>query len=141
MQLKIRLLLISLFLLSLTILFISFDSSSGSGKLRFNQSTGNGNPLPDVDILQAEKIELKKHKDFTNFVYFDISIGDKPLGRIVLGLYGKVAPKTSTNFLTLAKGVEGYGYQGSIFHRVIKNFMVNLNLMQIQGGDFERKDG
>ncbi|MDR1555022.1 MAG: peptidylprolyl isomerase [Campylobacteraceae bacterium] len=46
-------------------------------------------------------------------------------GNITLKLYPKVAPKACENFITLAKN--GY-YDGVIFHRVIKNFM-------IQGGD------
>lgn len=31
-------------------------------------------------------------------VYFDISHGDEPMGRVVLGLYGKTVPKTAENF-------------------------------------------
>ena len=46
-------------------------------------------------------------------------------GDIELELYAKIAPKAVENFLTHAK--EGY-YNHTIFHRVIKNFM-------IQGGD------
>jgi peptidylprolyl isomerase len=46
-------------------------------------------------------------------------------GEIVFKLFPKIAPKAVENFIGLTK--KGY-YDGVIFHRVIKNFM-------IQGGD------
>jgi peptidyl-prolyl cis-trans isomerase B (cyclophilin B) len=81
-----------------------------------------------IGSIQCDDLEV------TDKVFFDITIGGKPIGRIVLGCFGKVVPETCKNFVTLAQREGKEGYKGSKFHRVIPSFM-------LQGGDFTRGDG
>ncbi|TCD62901.1 hypothetical protein EIP91_006258 [Steccherinum ochraceum] len=75
-------------------------------------------------------------------VFFDISVDNSPIGRVIFELYADTAPKTCENFRALCTGEKGLSsiserllyYKGSIIHRSIKDFM-------IQGGDFTKRNG
>ncbi|CAE8705883.1 unnamed protein product, partial [Polarella glacialis] len=74
-------------------------------------------------------------------VYFEITIGFSPAGRIVMELRPDVVPDTAENFRCLCTGERGLGasgkplhYKGSKFHRIVQGFMC-------QGGDITMGDG
>jgi peptidyl-prolyl cis-trans isomerase B (cyclophilin B) len=89
----------------------------------------------------AHADEAPAEPEITDKIYMDVSFGGEKVGRIVVGLFGGVVPKTAANFKALATGefegkklAPGVGYKGVTFHRVLKDFV-------LQGGDFERGNG
>ena len=67
-------------------------------------------------------------------MFFDVSIGGLPIGRIKMELFKHIVPKTAENFRQFCTGEfrrngVPLGYKTSPFHRIMKDFM-------IQGGDF-----
>lgn len=65
-------------------------------------------------------------------VFFDITIDGNKAGRVVMELFKDIVPKTAENFLQLCTGSAGkskqsgksLSFKGSIFHRIIKGFMM-----------------
>jgi len=119
------------------------------------QGTEEGKPRQPVKIVNCGELgagagaassdapAAKKSKGDSGkpMVFFDMSIGGKPAGRIEMELRKDIVPKTAENFRALCTGEKGKGrqgkplsYKGSAFHRVIPGFMC-------QGGDFTKGNG
>ncbi|XP_069135671.1 uncharacterized protein [Argopecten irradians] len=99
-------------------------------------------PLPLYSTLTEES-----YKDYLNsknheYVYMDISIGDKPAGRLVIELFTDKVPRTCENFKALCTGEKGTSpetdyklhFKNSLFHRIVRNGW-------IQGGDIYHSRG
>ena len=41
----------------------------------------------------------------TDKVFFDLAAGGKPVGRVVIGLFGNIVPKTTANFVALGNAI------------------------------------
>merc|ERR1712168_1037595 len=90
--------------------------------------------LPLLCLISCVLADRKDEILVTKKVFFDISIGDAPVRRIEIGLFGDLVPKTTKNFYQLSTGENRFGFKGSKFHRIIRDFMM-------QGGDFTSGDG
>ncbi len=103
------------------------------GGVVFLLSNGNISFMPKDNIQPQAQQEREQLKEEEGTVTLDeVALADMHtnFGVITLELFPKEAPKTVDNFVKLAKSDF---YNGTKFHRVIKDFM-------IQGGDPNSKD-
>lgn len=60
----------------------------------------------------------------TNVCWLDIQIGQSPIQRVEISLYGTITPLTAANFKSLCLNENGVGYKGSEIFRIISEFSV-----------------
>lgn len=87
--------------------------------------------VPTKKVMPPKMDPIPTLPKVTHRVFFDIQIDEESAGRIVMGLFGEIAPKAVENFAALCNCGKGKSkltgkdlcYKGSIIHRVIPNFM------------------
>merc|ERR1712002_394400 len=111
-----------------------------TGKYIFLELSGNFIPYSDLQATYKMTNTEESAQAPRPRVFFDVTIGEESIGRIVFELFNDVVPKTAENFRALCVGFKpentskNLHFKGSIFHRIIKDFMV-------QGGDFTNFNG
>lgn len=92
------------------------------------EASSKGSGAPEVDPSHDTNYTppLGEPNAANPRVYFDLEVGNAPIGRVIIELKADVAPKTAENFRQLCTGEAGFGYKGSPFHRVIPNFMCQV---------------
>ena len=107
-----------------------FENNGGDTQsISYQSSDGGGEQI--VSNNQGLRMRIKKiNKQDYPLCFMNISNGNQPMGKVIFKLYKKRVPKTVENFVYHLDR----NYQGTKFHRVIKEFM-------IQGGDYENGDG
>lgn len=64
----------------------------------------------------------------TKRVFLDVAIEGRPIGRIVIGLYGDAVPVGAQRFAELAAGQRGIGYRRKEFYKIAKNYIQNVGV-------------
>lgn len=137
-------------IISLVVVIFSIDFMNHHHKKRMKERKRRERERKHRKERRQRRIERRKHIEYErkreeerkskyekrpdDMVYMDITAGKYKLGRVIIKLFSDVTPKTCENFKVLCSNRKRPSYRNSIFHRVVKGFM-------IQGGDFTNHDG
>lgn len=107
----------------LLFLIALFVFPSCNNKQKPNKSKASADSIKSQSMPNVSKIKVKQKIAIPQdraIVTAEAKIRTS-MGTIIIGLYGKDAPKTVENFIELSKN--NY-YRGVLFHRIAKNFLI-----------------
>jgi peptidyl-prolyl cis-trans isomerase B (cyclophilin B) len=114
------------FLFFLLLFIMVFLTACGKSETIADKKVKEDKPVAEHQEKNEGEKQMSMYPQFTEVQDDEkVVIMETTMGNIKIKLFPKYAPKAVENFVTHAKN--GY-YEGVIFHRVIKDFM-------IQGGD------
>ncbi len=90
------------------------------------------NPL----LKKYWKRNFDNNATVTHICWFDLETDNKYIGRLDIGLYGNIAPKSINNFLSLSdlNSSIGFNYKNSLVFRLIPKYIICM-------GDVRNNDG
>ncbi|CAJ0573688.1 unnamed protein product, partial [Mesorhabditis spiculigera] len=120
------------------------------GRVRVQLFSEDGTPLvPEITTRQAlykhvakliPMLKTRQQKPVVAAPQATVAAADGAnLGRLVFELDTELCPKTCENFASLCRGTQGFGYEGSIFYRVVPGFCACSGDFETQNKD--RKGG
>ena len=121
-------------LIVLLLLYFGYKYFFGKKDEKLIKNTDGDDGIDNVDDSNKSSGIFKNEGN----PYFKIKIGDEEVGKVSFELFDDEVPNACKNFRYLCTksviGKEEADYKNTIFHRVIKDFM-------IQGGDTTNYDG
>lgn len=76
-----------------------------------------------ADQEDLPNLSCNKDKEPTKRAFLDISIDAKPVGRVIIGLYGDEAPAGCARFSSLVSGTAGISYRRKEFVKIMPNYV------------------
>ncbi|CAN6925218.1 unnamed protein product [Brassica oleracea] len=116
---------------------------------RLNVNGAHVHSPPAGGVKEKCEPENPKHSDqslkmVNPRVFFDMTVGGKPAGRIVMELFADTTPRTAENFCALCTGEKDTGkfgkplhYKGTIFHKVFPNYTCVEEISLVAGRNQE----
>ncbi|XP_076947633.1 peptidyl-prolyl cis-trans isomerase CYP26-2, chloroplastic-like [Bidens hawaiensis] len=77
----------------------------------------------NTDTAATTEVDSCTDKVLTKRAFLDISIDGKPIGRIVVGLYGNSVPNGTTKFSDFVSGAAGVSYRRKEFIKITPNYV------------------